>query len=184
MRRAFVAALGLILLAFTLGAGTQQQESIAEAARKLREKKKEAPKATKVFTNDNLPTAGKVSVVGTTTAPVKEAGEERTAEGAKPEGEQKGEAYWRGQFAEARAKLRQAEKELDILQREFNLLQVQYYGDPNKALREQFERKEINEQRQKILDKQKEIEQLRQALSNLEDELRRAGAPAAWAREP
>jgi chromosome segregation ATPase len=182
MRRALLAAFGLILL--TAVAGSTQEQSVAEAARKAREKKKDAPKAAKVFTNDNLPQGGTVSVVGGA-APAPEAakeGGEKAAEG-EPKDPAKDEAGWRARFADMRTKIRQAEKELDILQREFNLIQQQYYSDPNKALREQLERKEINEHRKKIEDKQAELRQLRQQLADLEDELRRAGGPPAWARE-
>src|SRR5215470_11342151 len=40
------------------------QDSLAAAARKARERKKEAPKGTKVFTNDNIPMIGGISSVG------------------------------------------------------------------------------------------------------------------------
>jgi len=189
MRRLILAAMGLILaVAFSAGA---QEQSLAEAARKAREKKKDAPKAAKVFTNDNLPTAaGQVSVVGSGTAPATEgaaeggekAGEKAAAAAEEPKDPSKDEAGWRARFAEMRSKIAQAEKEVDILQRELNLMQQQYYSDPNKALREQYERKDINEHRKKIRDKQDEVQRLRQQLTDLEDELRRAGGQPAWAR--
>ena len=157
MRRLILSVLGLILAAaFSAGA---QQESLAEAARKAREKKKDAPKAAKVFTNDNIPKAGaEVSVVGSGAAPAAEgaaaagekAGAKKGAEGEEPADPSKDEAGWRAKFADMRSKIAQAEKELDILQRELNLMQQQHYSDPNKALREQYERKDINEQRKKI----------------------------------
>ena len=181
MRRLILAAMGLILAAFSAGA---QEQSLAEAARKAREKKKDAPKATKVFTNDNIPKAGaEVSVVGSTAAPAAEGGETPAAKaGEEPIDPSKDEAGWRAKFADMRGKIAQAEKELDILQRELNLMQQQYYSDPNKALREQYERKEINDHRKKIQDKQDELQRLRQQLTDLEDELRRAGGQPAWAR--
>ena len=39
----------------------QPAPSVADAARKAREEKKEAPKTAKVFTNDNIPGAGSLS---------------------------------------------------------------------------------------------------------------------------
>jgi chromosome segregation ATPase len=175
-----------LILAVAFAAGAQEQ-SVAEAARKAREKKKEAPKAAKIFTNDNMPKAGaEVSVVGSGAAPVTAAGEKPAAkagaEGEEPVDPSKDEAGWRAKFADMRTKIAQAEKELDILQRELNLMQQQYYSDPNKALREQYERKEINEHRKKIQDKQDELQRLRQQLTDLEDELRHAGGNAGWAR--
>jgi len=191
MRKAVLAALSVILAASSLCYGAPQQESVAEAARKAREQKRNRPKPAKVFTNDDLPTMGGVSVVGVAAPAEKEdsattpGASDRKAAGRKaatPE-EEKGEAYWRKRFAEARTRLRDAEKELDVLQRELNLKRMQHYADPTQALQEQYSRKEIDTYRQEIADKQKEVSQLRQALSDLEDELRHAGGNRGWARE-
>ena len=174
-----------IPLALTARAQPQQEESVAAAARKAREQKKLAPKAKRVFTNDTLPEGpGAASTVGGQQAAAGEGGEAGTG-GEKPAGEKKedkAEEQWRARFAEARSKIAAAEKELEILKVELNRGQVQYYDDPNQALREQLERKDINDKRKAIEDKQKEVEKLRQALSNLEDELRRSGGSSSWAR--
>lgn len=187
MRKFISSTLGFILaLAITAGA---QEPSLAEAARKAREKKKDQPKATKVFTNDTLPKdAGRVSVVGTEGAPpaAKEGGAQDTKAGEAATGEkkdEKGETYWRQRFADARKKLSQAEKELELMQRELSIQQLQYDPDPNVVLREEAYRTKINDLRKKVDDKQAEIKQLRQGISDLEDELRRAGGSPAWARE-
>jgi hypothetical protein len=95
----------------------------------------------------------------------------------------KDEQYWRKCFADAYYLVHMAEKELDALQRELNVNSMQYYADPNKALREQYSRREINAQRQKIEEKKSEIKRLREALSDVEDKLRHAGGDPGWARE-
>ena len=92
------------------------------------------------------------------------------------------EKYWRARFSQAYARLRAAEKELDVLQREWARLQKQYYGDPNRALREQYTRKEINEHATLIEEKKKDILRCKQDLSDLEDDLRRSGGLPGWAR--
>jgi len=193
MRRNILSALALALAFALLGnapayaqaaggdqaAAGRQQESLAEAAKKARERKKEAPKTVKVFTNDNISQPGEISLVGgAAPAPAKEAAE--AAAGEKEE--KKDEAYWRGRFSALRTKLSQAEKELNILQRELGVSEVQYYDDPNKALREQLLRSDINKNVKKIQDRKTEIQQLKQQLSDLEDELRRAGGNPGWAR--
>ena len=191
MRKVILAILSLVLVAVPVCYAAPQQESAAEAARKAREQKKNQPKAAKVFTNDDLVAArGGVSVVGSAPAPDKPAaeqpvpGEKKTpAAEDKEEKPKKDEAYWRRRFAEARGKLRTAEKELDVVQRELNLQQQQYYSDPNKALRQQYDRSDINNLRKAIEDKRAEVEKLRQALAELEDELRREGGDPGWARE-
>ena len=193
MRKLNLGTLSVLLLALPLCYGAPQQQSVAEVARKTREQKKGQPKTARVFTNDNLAAIpGGVNVVGSAApaAPAEAAkpggpegapaaAGEKSAKGA----EEKGEAYWRKRFAEARGKLRVAEKELDILQRELNLTNQQYYSDPNKALREQYDRKDINNLSKAVAEKKLDVAQLKQAISNLDDELRHAGGDPAWARE-
>src|SRR6266852_2621076 len=49
---------------------------------------------------------------------------------------EKAEAYWRKQFAAIDYQIRTAQTELDILQREHNVGLVQYYPNPNTAMKE------------------------------------------------
>jgi chromosome segregation ATPase len=95
----------------------------------------------------------------------------------------KTEAAWRQRFKEQREKISRAEKELDVLQREAQKAEIQYYPDPQKAMNEQYTRKEINDKDAKIEAKRKEIAELKLGLSDLEDALRKAGGDPGWARE-
>ncbi|MBI1738853.1 MAG: hypothetical protein HYR58_06360 [Acidobacteria bacterium] len=181
------ALLGL-LLAFPLALFAQQpppppEQDVVAAARKAREAKKNAQKAKFVFTNDNIPQSpgSGPSVAGPAAAPA-EPSAKSAAEASPEEDRKKEEAEWRKKFAEARGKLATAEKELDILQRELNLNRQQYYSDPNKTLREEYTRGDVNKGKADIDAKKLEIAQLRAALAALEDDLRRAGGPPAWAR--
>lgn len=159
----------------------QAQESVAEAARKAREQKKTQAKPAKVYTNDDLAKkaagfpAGDAQEKGK--APAE--GRDETPQKSAPA---KDEAHWRGRFREARENLARAEKELDVLQRELQKADTQYYSDPTKAMNEQFSRKEINDKTAAVAAKRKEIADLRQALSDLEDELRHSGGDPGWAR--
>jgi hypothetical protein len=185
---------------------TQQPASVAEAARKARENKAR-PQAAKVYTNENMSDVrGVISVVGTPPPEPAEApavgqapavtegaaapGATPTpatpaqAAAAAPKAEVRDEAYWRAKFAEARKKLADDTKELDILQREYNLKQQQFYMDPNVALREQYARTDLNQTLEQINTKKLDVERDRQAISDLEDQLRQAGGNAGWAREP
>jgi hypothetical protein len=161
-----------------------QKESLGDAARKAREKDKTAPKAPVVFTNDNIPTAGGgVSVVGAQPAPSKEPGKESaTVESKAAAGQNNEEATWRKKFADARQKVAQDEQELSIMQRELAQLNLQYYPDPQKALKQSVDRSDIIKKTDAIAAKQKELDADKQALSNLEDELRAAGGDPGWAR--
>lgn len=190
-----------VLLAFlgtaALGAPAQQDASqqpsgdpVADAARKARAEQKATPKPKKVFTNDDIPSTPP-STPAPTPAP-SSTGQAATPEGAakqtaeavtgKKEDAVKGEAYWRGKFKDLHNKIAETEKELDVLQRELNKDQVQYYTDPQKALMQQHDRSDINERTTKIDAKKKELDALNQKLSDMEDELRRAGGDPGWAR--
>ena len=72
--------------------------------------------------------------------------------------------------------------ELDVLQRELEKSQVQYYSDPQKALTEQNNRSDIIDTTKNIETKKKELERLRQQFDDLEDELRKSGGDPSWAR--
>ncbi len=183
-----VAAFALSLPCVSTWAQSSQQgqDSVAEAARKARAHKKAPAKPEKVITNDDLASvsSAQVSVVGQ--AGPKGApgtGEDQTtgATGEKKPAESD-EARWRKRFAEAYHKLHQAEAELNVLEREWGKLQTQYYSDPQKALQQQNSRADVNDHQQKIDAKKKEIEQIHQAIANLEDELRKSGGDPGWAR--
>ena len=201
----------LLLLGPTLGLagggllGKQSQDSgaqqdvdpVAAAARRAREQKKDSPKPKKVYTDDDLgsggarPAAAPTSGSGSKAPSDTEAKEAATTQGepdAAPGGkgasaDKNDEATWRKKFREAREKLADAEKELDILQREQQKAQVQYYSDPQKAMNEQYNRKDIADKDTRIAAKKQEVEQLKQHLSDMEDELRRAGGDLGWSRE-
>ncbi len=167
------------------------EDAVAAAARKAREQKKEAPKPKKVYTNEDVSSAPEaaapVAASADKAAPAAEgaAKDSKADEGADADKAAKNkndEASWRKRFAEARDKLAVAEKELDILQREVNKAQTQYYSDPQKALSEQYSRKSINDHDAQIAAKKQEVEQLKQGLSDLQDELRRSGGDIGWAR--
>lgn len=140
----------------------QQQQgdstSIADAARRSREQKKEQPKGTKVWDNDTIPRKpGAVSVVGQTPAAdvtddsaTKPADGDGTAasqptstdstssavpaadksEGSKASAEL---AAIQTDLASAKTHLQTAKTDLDILQRKFTLDSQMYYSKPNYA---------------------------------------------------
>ena len=191
---------GLCLAGFA--AHAQQQSSsqqtsdpVADAARKAREEKKNAQKPKRVFTDDDVkpanPSGEKPSVQNADATQGTKSGTEGTTATAakgeqKAEGKEKedpnSEKAWRKRFAEQHGKIARAEKEVDVLQRELQKSQVQYYADPTKAMNEQNNRTEVNEKTAQIAAKKKELEQLRQELDDMETELRRAGGDPGWAQ--
>jgi hypothetical protein len=162
---------------------TPQEDSLAAAARKAREQKKDALHPTvKVFTNDDLPTGG-ISTVGTEKdAASAEAGKEDAAAAGPSD-----EKTWRARFAKLHEKLDQDQSELDVLQRELGVAQTQFYGgDPNKAMSDQMSGQpfgaEYNKKLTQVDEKKKQIEADKQAISDAEDDLRKAGGDPGWAR--
>jgi chromosome segregation ATPase len=97
------------------------------------------------------------------------------------------EKAWRGRFAALRHKLEQDQAELDVLQREVGVAEVQYYnGDPMKAQQDKTNAQELGaEYNKKVADidaKKKQVEADQQAISDAEDDLRKAGGDSGWAR--
>ncbi len=176
-----VAVFGFI--AFSLPAQDQSSDDVAAAARKAREQLKNAPAPKKVITNDDIP-AAKTSAAPSDTASPKAEAQPDSAQGddKAAENDPKSEVYWRKRFQKLHDKLDASEKELDVLQRELDKNQVQYYSDPQTALMQQNNRSDINDKTAKIDAKKKEIESIKQQISDLEDELRKAGGDPGWAR--
>ncbi len=176
--------------------GSSQQQTgdpVADAARKAREAKKDAPKAKRVITDDDLKRSAPEPAAAPAAAPV-DAGEKAPAKTGQAAGDAaktgdttkdedpNSEKAWRARFREAHDKIAKTEKELDILSRELEKAQVEYYPDPQKAMTQQNTRADIKEKQAKIDAKRKELDQLRQALSDLEDQLRKSGGDPGWAR--
>jgi len=199
--KAFVIAPALCLAGLSAAAqqqGSSQQQTsdpVADAARKAREMKKDAPKPKKVYTDDDVkrsapapeaapaPASAAGDVNGAAAATrVKPAGESDKAGDATKTEDPNSETAWRKRFQAQHEKIAKVEKELDILGRELEKAQLEYYPDPQKALREQFDRADINTKTAKIETKRKELEQLREGLDDMEDQLRKSGGDPGWAR--
>jgi hypothetical protein len=178
---------------------SQQQtgDAVADAARKAREAKKDAPKPKKVITDDDLKTSGPRSDVAPASAPVDATGAttpagqaaggpakagEAAKTGEEPKEDPNSEKAWRARFKDAHDKIAKAEKELDILGRELEKAQVAYYPDPQKAMKQQNSRDDIKEKQEKIDAKKRELDQLRQGLDDMESQLRKSGGDPGWAR--
>jgi len=166
-------------------AAAPQQDPLVEAARKARAEKKDAPKATKVFTNDDLPTQGAVSTVGAAPADTSADTSTDTSTAAPAAGND--EKAWKDKFASLRHKLEQDQADLDVLQREAGVGMVQFYGgNPQKAAQDQESQQPMGAAYDKKVSdidaKKKDVEADQQAISDAEDELRKAGGDPGWAR--
>jgi chromosome segregation ATPase len=163
---------------------SQQQtgDPLADAARKAREAKKEAPKPKKVYTDDDLKKGEPAPDPASNSTAGNASGTATSSAGQGKADDPNAEAAWRKKFQNQRDLISRAEKELDLLQRELEKAQVAYYPDPQKALMEQNNRQEINDKTAKIDAKKKEIDQLKQGMEDMEDQLRKSGGDPGWAR--
>lgn len=169
-------------------------------------------KPSKVFTNDNLPArpTGRGLTVAAQMAPEARDGQEdeteavseeslaETAESTEaeaqaaettepaPSGSESGdvhdEEWYRGRAGEIRGRLEVHQRQLSVLEQKLAQNQMQFYGDPNRTLQQEFSRSDVTNLTQDIEKKKQEIADDEQALSDLQDQLRREGAPAGWLR--
>lgn len=166
-----------------------RQDSVADAARRAQAAKKTAPKAKLTIDNDNLDTLkGTVNVVGQTPEapsgdPNAKPAADDAAKAAAPaeKAAPKDEMYWRARFGEANKRLADDAHELDIMQREYNLKQQQFYADPMASLKQEYSRQDLNSSKTKIDEKTAVVSQDKADIAALEDELRQAGGDPGWA---
>jgi chromosome segregation ATPase len=180
-----------LCLAGLSAAAQQTGDPVADAARKAREAKKDTTKPKKVYTDDDfkksVPEQAAPSAA-TNDASGKAAGTTGQVTGAsgkagdEPKEDPNSESAWRKRFQAQRGKIAKAEKELDILTRELEKAQVEYYPDPQKAMQQQNTRADINAINGKIDAKKQELDQLKKGLDDLEDQLRKSGGDPGWAR--
>lgn len=121
----------------------KQDDSLGAAARRAREQKKEAPKTTKVWDNENIPSKPDgISVIGesgsgsgnaeqsaapaATTSNAPNAAKDSAAEAHE-------KAALTAELAEAKEHLQSVTTDLDILTRKYGLDQQMYYSKPDYA---------------------------------------------------
>jgi len=168
-------------------APASQPDPLVEAARKAREEKKSAPKAAKVYTNDDIPSQGGVSTAGAsetdTSQNPQETGNAPATAAASGSDEQK----WRDKFADLHHQLDQDQAQLDVLQREASTSMLQYYGgDPQKAVQDQSSQAPLGKAYDKkvsaIDEQKKKVDADKQAIADAEEELHKEGGDPGWAR--
>ena len=169
------------------GAG-QAAVSLGDLARQLKSRRASERKPTKVYTNDNLPTGpatSGVSVAAQMSLATEEprAEEAESAEGST--GESSGahnEKYYRKTMSELRSRLEIHKRELAVLEQRLAQSTMQFYPDPNKTLQQEYSRSDITKLQQDLEKKKQEIAADEQAIGDLQEQLRREGAPPGWLR--
>jgi hypothetical protein len=179
-------------------------QSLGEYARRVR-KPGETSSKPKVFDNDNLPKTEHLSIVGKSQpSPTQQASTEaqqesapaassqstpaaasgeKAAEAKNPEDQASKQTGWKQWSDKIKAQEQQIElvsRELDVLQREYQLRAAAMYADAGNRLRNQGEwDKQDAQYKQQIADKQKSLDDAKQKLDDLREEARKAGAPTS-----
>ncbi len=176
--------------------------SLGDYARQIRKDSGPAAKARpKVFDNDNLPREDKLSVVGAASTPSADNAAATPAEPSatapaagettKPDAKGKSAAdetaakqavwkQWQQKLAGQRDQVALIQRELDVMQREYQIRAAAFYADAGNRLRNSADWDKTDAQyKQQIADKTKALEDAKQKLDDTEEEARKAGVPAA-----
>lgn len=184
MRRHFFIAIAVVALSGSLA----QAQSLGQIAAQEEARRKAITSSGKVYTNESLRPDGTEAVPAaapaTTGTPDDSKGADSAktpAAGAAAEDSKKDEKYWRKRLADERDQLSRAQTFVEALQSRINGLSADYasHDDP-------FQRNKIGADRQKALAEldrvRKEIDAHTKAIADIQEEGRKAGAPAAWLR--
>jgi len=148
-----------------------QQDSLAAAAHRARQAKKDESKPAKVWDNDSLASSsGVISVVGqpaaaTSSAPASDA---KSAAAGPPTPEKK--SALEGDLNAAKATLQSLKVDLDIMQRKYTMDQQTYYGktdyssDKAGAAALDDEKNQIASKQQQVTDAEKKVADLQAQL--------------------
>jgi DNA repair exonuclease SbcCD ATPase subunit len=154
-------------------------QSIADAARKERERQKQTQSQTKtVIVERGVATttsAGTAATAETPALPVLTPGGFKDNNGHD-------EKFWRDRFLQARNDVKRAEARVQLLENKLKDFNTTYLNRTDIYNRENVVGKEIGDTQKQLDEAHKEADQANQKITDLEDELHRAGGPPGWAR--
>src|SRR5450432_3559047 len=204
MKSISVSFLGLLISAvmFIGSAAAQTQvvtptESLGDYARNVRKDKK--PATAKQYDNDNLPVNDKLSIVGNTpvtpaatgaandnsqavpgTAAADADKKLEVKPGQSPQDRQKIYDQWKQKISSQKDHIDLLSRELDVAQREYQLRAAAFYADAGNRLRNSgtWDKEDAN-YKEDISQKQKALDDAKQQLDDLQEQARKAGAPAS-----
>lgn len=182
-RQIAISAALVVICASPASAQSSATRPLADVARTEEARRKDVNKPAKVITNNDLkpdisrgvaPPDSATTLAGNTTpgAP---------ASAAKPAAGAKDQAYWSGRMKDAREKLQRSQMFADSLQTRINSLLTDFINrdDPAQKAKLEADRKAALAELERV---KKEIDDQTKAIAAIEEEARRAGAPAGWLR--
>jgi hypothetical protein len=181
-RLAFSVVLASALLSVT--ASAQSQDSIAEAARRTREKKKTAAKPAKVITDETLDVkkgdvqsaaAEQLRIPGTAETQAQPAPSNAPPSAARDETKAREDEKLAKELAALKEQIKQAQSDLDLAQREQTLQQDTYFSNPD-YVHDTAGKAKLDAIKQQVTDKQQIVDRLKGRLAELQPS---SAAPAA-----
>lgn len=181
---------GLVVAAVCVGTPAvyaQEQPSLADLARQEAARRKALKTPSRVVTDKDLKPASPRTVQAEAgpgaapTAPTPQDVPAAAAAAGDQPGETRDQAWWKARVDQFREELRRSEIFAESLQSRVNALTTDFVSSADP-----FQRAKIGEDRQKMLaemDRVKsDIDRFKKAMTDLEEEARRAGVPPGWLR--
>jgi hypothetical protein len=181
-RLAFSVVFASALLSVT--AFAQSQDSIADAARRTREKKKTAAKPAKVITDETLDVkkgdvqsaaAEQLRIPGTAETQAQPAPSNAPPSAARDETKAREDEKLAKELAALKEQIKQAQSDLDLAQREQTLQQDTYFSNPD-YVHDTAGKAKLDAIKQQVTDKQQIVDRLKGRLAELQPS---SAAPAA-----
>jgi hypothetical protein len=173
LRLTLPAVLSVTLLPAAAFAQSQDSQSVAEAARKARAQKKNTEKAPKVITDETLDvkkgdvqsaTAEQPRMPGSPEVPAQPAAAAAPGTPASPAAKDQKDAK---EVADLKVKIKRAQDDLDLLQREQTLENDRYYSQTDYA-HDTAGKAKLDDLKQQVTDKQQELDRLKARLAELQ----------------
>jgi hypothetical protein len=186
----------LLNASLPLVARPQQQESLGDVARQLRDQHdKGARKATKVFTNDNLPEpkpGEAISIQATnpdtaakpahaSSQPATPPSETTGKPPESPVGKDKTRDYWQGKFKAARLDVAKAKEQQQLAEDELNLLQIQQAREMDTTGKADLTAK-VQAKQSEVDTNKATTDAAQKVLDGLEKDFKASGAPDDWSQ--
>jgi hypothetical protein len=164
-------------------------QSLGEVARKEEERRKAIKSSGKVYTNDKLKPAPQPSApptvssgqAATTSPSTGSVSPEPPSDAASDKSDKGDEASWRKRITEARESLQRSQTFAAALQNQLNSLQTDFVNrdDPVQRSAIAVNRDKVTAELERV---KKDVAAQTKAISDIQEEARRAGVPAGWVR--
>jgi hypothetical protein len=166
---------------FLVSLHSASAESLADLARKQREKRVQDPSPKRVYTNEDLKKYEGLRTSSAVTPDVKSSSSESPTATSPPSSPSESEErVWSKRFIEAKAKIQETKVQGEALQAKLNELNLKLLRQSDVYDRENLYLPLIAQTRQQIEQNKSESAAAQQALEDLREQLRKSGNPISW----